>query len=116
MIAWVSSVLTARSTPLTISVPSSSATCRFFSSSSAIGQVASAGRRVRRAHATRLHAASGRGIEDARKAAESTWKIEEKLADGHAEGGPQNDGRRQTAQLRNRSRRSSRRGRDQRLD
>src|SRR5215216_5742689 len=35
MIAWISSVLTARSTPLTISVPSSSATCRFLSSSNA---------------------------------------------------------------------------------
>ena len=35
MIACTSFVSTARSTPLTISVPSSSATCRFFSSSSA---------------------------------------------------------------------------------
>src|SRR5205823_7958388 len=35
MTAWTSFVSTARSTPLTISVPSSSATCRFLSSSSA---------------------------------------------------------------------------------
>src|SRR3954463_13656502 len=35
MTAWTSFVFTARSTPLTISVPSSSATCRFFSSRSA---------------------------------------------------------------------------------
>src|SRR5207245_10906218 len=33
MIPWISSALIVRSTPLTISVPSSSATCRFFSSS-----------------------------------------------------------------------------------
>src|SRR6266566_3091042 len=36
MTAWVSFGFTARSTPLTISVPSSSATCRFLSSSSAM--------------------------------------------------------------------------------
>src|SRR6266516_6715572 len=35
MTAWTSFVSTARSTPLTISVPSSRATCRFLSSSSA---------------------------------------------------------------------------------
>src|SRR5215468_11470368 len=35
MTAWTSFVFTARSTPLAISVPSSRATCRFFSSSSA---------------------------------------------------------------------------------
>src|ERR671937_2571198 len=36
MIAWISFWSTARSTPLTISVPSSSATCRFLISSNAI--------------------------------------------------------------------------------
>src|SRR5919108_638240 len=40
MTAWISFVSTARSTPLTISVPSSSETCRFFSSSSAIAPFA----------------------------------------------------------------------------
>src|SRR5919108_1296822 len=43
MTAWISVVSTARSTPLTISVPSSSETCRFFSSSSAIAPSANQG-------------------------------------------------------------------------
>src|SRR3954469_22365990 len=45
MIAWTWFVSIARSTPLTISVPSSSATCRFLSSSSAMGAQCSGGSR-----------------------------------------------------------------------
>src|SRR5262249_34851079 len=43
MIACTWSEATARSTPLTISVPSSSATCRFLSSSLAIGRIVATG-------------------------------------------------------------------------
>src|SRR5215475_14662235 len=71
MIAWVSFVFTARSTPLTIWVPSSSATCRFFSSSSAIDQDAGARRPARTTHASESCEYSDRGMQKCPGPAES---------------------------------------------